>query len=457
MKNNAMALKKNDMVRVKITDMSFDGQGIGRTDDGFVVFVKGALTGETADVHILKVLKNSAYAKIISVIQPSEKRCEPSCPVFSKCGGCAYMHTSYENELKIKSNHIKSVFKNIAGLDISPLPILSGAEYGYRNKALVPLCKNADGKICAGFYRRNSHTVIPMENCLISHEDFFTIINCIVKFCEKYKIEPYDETTKKGAVRHIFIRRGYHSGEIMAGVITKTQALPHADKLIEMLHGTKLNIVSIIQNINPKDTNVILGEKTKILYGEPYIKDSMLGNSFMLSCPSFYQVNTPMAERLYTEALSYLDEADETVFDLYSGAGTITLSIAKKAKTVYGIESCAPAVENARQNACLNGIENVQFICGNAEDEIFTLLNDGIIPDAVVVDPPRSGCDKRLINALLETKPKKIIYISCNPSTLARDVSLLKEVYTPSAVRPVDLFPKTAHVETIVLLQNRNM
>lgn len=445
-------MKKNDIVTVHITDISHDGQGIGRTEEGRVVFVREALIGETVKVHILKVLKNTAYGKIESFVSQSSARCIPKCGIFSKCGGCSYMHTNYKNELTIKRERVKSALLGIAGIKCEVNETLGGAEYFYRNKMLIPLCMSKDGRIKAGFYRKNSHDIIPMEECCISHGDFKKITEKIIEFCEKFNVMPYDEKTKSGIIRHIFIRRGWHSGEIMAGVVTKTEKLPFSDEFVKALKSLGLNIVSVIQNINKKETNVILGDKTVILYGKPYITDFMLENKFFISCQAFYQVNTPMAEKLYETALSHIDEKDEIIFDLYSGAGTITLALARKAKKVIGIESCEPAVLNARQNSEENDITNAEFICGNAETEIFNLIGKGIIPDAVVLDPPRSGCDKKLISALLEAKPEKIIYISCNPSTMARDIKELSENYFLRDVQPVDLFPKTSHVETVVLM-----
>lgn len=451
-------MKKNDVVDIEITDSSFDGQGIGRSKEGIVVFVKNALPGEIVKAHILKVLKNTAYGKVSEFIKKSEKRCEPVCKSFLKCGGCTYMFTDYQTELEIKTRNVKNALKTIAGLECDADFAVGGEEYCYRNKMLVPVSKDKNGKIYAGFFRKNSHDAVPMSECPISHPDFKIITDAIIGFCEKYCIEPYNEEKTTGIIRHIYIRRGFHTGEIMAGVVTKTKSLPNKDKFIAELKKTGLNIVSIIQNINEKNTNVILGEKTVVLDGKPYIEDFMLKNRFRISCPSFYQVNTAMAERLYEIALKNMDENDRVIFDLYSGAGTITLAIAKKAKNaekVIGIESCEPAVLNARENAKINGIKNVEFICGKAEEEIFSLLNVGIMPDAVILDPPRSGCDKMLIKALCRLKPQKIIYISCNPSTMARDIKLLSDVYNLNSVCPVDLFPKTYHIETVAFLSRQ--
>lgn len=448
-------MKKNETAVIEITDLTYDGLGIGRSEEGIVVFVKNALPGEVVRVHILKALKSKAYGKVTEFIKKSEERCEPVCESFFKCGGCAYMFTNYKNELKIKKKSVENAFKSIAGLFVQANDTVSGEEYGCRNKMLVPLAREKDGKIVAGFFRKNSHDVIPMGDCPASNADFKIIIKAITDFAEKYNIEPYNEEKKTGIIRHIYIRKGFYSGEIMAGVVTKTKNLPHKKEFTETLKSTGLNIVSIIQNINEKNTNVILGEKTVILEGKPYIEDFMLGNKFRISCQAFYQVNTKMAEKLYELAINYTDENDKIIFDLYSGAGTITLSLAKKVKSaekIIGIESCEPAVLNARENAELNNIKNVEFIFGEAEEKIFDLLKKGIKPDAVVLDPPRSGCDKKLIDALLSLNPKKIIYISCNASTMARDIKTLTEKYEIKDLTPVDLFPKTYHVECVASL-----
>ena len=292
-------MKKNDIVRILITDMSFDGAGIGRDENGFVVFVQNAVLGETVDAHILKVIKNTAYAKIHKIITPSESRINPECPLASKCGGCAYQHISYEKELEIKTTQINNVLKNIAKIDIKakstlPAPFVKR----YRNKALFPLGYDENGRITAGFYRKSSHTVIPCDDCIITPESFIKIKNCIISFMEKYNLTPYNEQTHKGIVRHIYIRKAFHRDEIMAGLVINADTIPHQNEFIDALISLDLNIKSIILNINKKRTNVILGEKTVAIYGENYINDTMNSNSFKISCQSFYQVNTPQAKAL---------------------------------------------------------------------------------------------------------------------------------------------------------------
>lgn len=446
-------MKKNDIVRTLITDMSFDGMGIGRDENGFVIFVQNAVVGETVDAHILKVLKNTAYAKIHKIITPSEMRIEPECPLCSKCGGCAYQHISYEKELEIKTAQINNVLKNIAKTDVRAKNTLpSPSVHRYRNKALFPLGYDENEKITAGFYKKRSHTVIPCDDCIITPESFIKIKDCIIDFMEKYGLKPYDEETHKGLVRHIFLRKAYHTDEIMVGLVINADTIPHKEEFTDTLLSLDLNVKSIVLNINKKKTNVILGKKTVAIYGVNYIHDTMNENHFEISCQSFYQVNTPQAEKLYETALSFIDEGNDTVFDLYCGIGTISHCLSKKAKKVYGIESCAPAVEDANRNKKLNRADNLEFICDLAENAVPKLIKSGITPDIVVLDPPRSGCEKSLIDTILKAEPKKIIYISCNPATLARDINLFKEKYNLEFVQGVDLFPKTNHVETVALM-----
>lgn len=446
-------MKKNDIIQIEITDMSFDGQGIGRDENGFVVFVKNALLGEIVDVHILKVLKNTAYGKINKIIKASKNRIEPVCPLFSKCGGCSYQHTTYEQEIEYKTAQINNVLKNIAKTDVKAeftLPSLETTRY--RNKALFPVGYDEKGNVTAGFYKKRSHTVIPCDDCIITPKEFIEIKDCVISFIEKYKIPPYNELTHKGLIRHIYIRKGYHTNEIMVGLVINGNELPHSSDFVDMLTMENSNIKSIVININKKKTNVILGEKTVAIYGENYIKDTMNNNLFEISCQSFYQVNTPQAEKLYEKAVSFVEADNDTVFDLYCGIGTISHCLSDKAKKVYGVESCAPAVMDANKNKNLNKKENLEFICDLSENVVFKLIDGGVIPNVVVLDPPRSGCDKTLIDTILKSEPKKIVYVSCNPATLARDIALLKEKYELSFVQGVDLFPRTSHVETIVLL-----
>ncbi len=451
-------LKKNERITVTVTDISHNGSGIGKTENGFVVFVPNVLIGETVQVKILKVLKHSAYAKLEKLLACSPARQEEACPVSQQCGGCSFHHTTYENECSIKQQLVKNAFYPLNNPDVKILPVVPSEKVNlYRNKMLLPVGSDKNGNPVAGFYRARSHDIIACTECLITYPEFFEITNCILKHLKEYHIKPYHEETHSGIVRHIFIRRGEHTGEIMVGLVVNLkkefQSVLKTEELTKKLLALTPKIVSIGINSNTKKTNVILGEKTVTVYGEKYLTDTMNGIRFGISLPSFYQVNTRQAEKLYQKALELLGQDYETVFDLYCGIGTITLNLAKKAKKVYGIESCEPAVEDAKMNQQLNDIQNVEFICGTAEEEAPKLVAQGIVPDAVVLDPPRSGCDSSLLEMLCNIKPKKIVYISCNPATLARDMKILLENgYHADAVQPFDLFPRTFHCECVVSL-----
>lgn len=451
-------LKKNDMIVVTATDIAHNGNGICKTEDGFIIFVPNLLIGEIAEVKVLKVLKHSAFGKVAQMITSSPFRLDETCSVAKQCGGCCFHHTTYENECLLKKQLVKNAFYSLQGRKIDILPVTgSPKEVRYRNKMLIPVGTDKVGNPVAGFYRARSHDIIPCNECSITYPEFFEIVECILQHLKIYKIKPYQEATHSGVVRHIFIRRGEHTGEIMVGLIVNSKkdgyAALHIESLVEKLRNVNNHIVSIGLNYNTQKTNVILGGKTVTVFGEPYLTDTMNEIKFRVSLPSFYQVNTLQAEKLYQTALELLGEDYQTVFDLYCGIGTITLNLAKKATKVYGIESCAPAVEDAKMNQQLNGIENVEFICGTAEEKAPELVRQGIIPDAVVLDPPRSGCDASLLEMLCDIKPKKIVYISCNPATLARDMKfLIENGYHADAVQPYDLFPRTFHCECVVQL-----
>lgn len=454
-------MKKNDIVTITITDISHNGSGIGKTEEGFVVFVPELLIGEIAQVKILKVLKNIAYGKTVKILTPSVKRTVPACQVAKQCGGCVFHHTTYQNECDIKQQLVKNAFRPMG----ENIPEIASAhpspkQEAYRNKMLLPVGYDKDGNIVAGFYRARTHEIIPCSACSITYPEFLSITECILSHLRKHRIAPYTEEKHSGIVRHIFIRRGEHTGEIMVGLVVNLkknyESVLHTKELIEQLLLLHYNIISIALNINTKKTNVILGEETITLHGKKYLTDTMNGISFGISLPSFYQVNTLQAEQLYQKALSLLGDNYETVFDLYCGIGTITLNLARKAKKVYGIESCAPAVEDAKMNRDANGIGNVEFICGTAEEEAPKLVKQGIVPDAVVLDPPRSGCEESLLEMLCDIKPKKIVYISCNPATLARDMKYLTDNgYHADTVYPFDLFPRTFHCECVTLLTQK--
>ena len=451
-------LKKNDIITITGTDISHNGSGIGKTEEGFVVFVPDLLIGEVAQVKILKVLKNTAFGKIEQLISVSPNRTTPTCSVSKQCGGCVFHHTTYENECDIKRQLVKNAFRPM-GQNIPEIASTtpSPKQEAYRNKMLLPVGYDKSGNVVAGFYRARTHEIIPCSACSIAYPEFLVITDTVLSHLKEFNIAPYSEEKHAGIVRHIFIRRGEHSGEIMVGLIVNLKknlkSALHTEELTKKLLATNANIISIAININTKKTNVILGDETLTVYGKKYLTDSMNQISFGISLPSFYQVNTLQAEKLYEKALSLLGENFNTVFDLYCGIGTITLNLSKKAKKVYGIESCAPAVEDAKMNRDLNGIKNVEFICATAEDEAPKLVAQGIIPDAIVLDPPRSGCEESLLQMICEIKPKTVVYISCNPATLARDMKYLTDNgYQADTVYPFDLFPRTHHVECVTVL-----
>ncbi len=456
---NKKMMKKNDIVTITGIDISHNGSGIGKTEDGFVIFVPDLLIGEIAQVKILKVLKNTAFGKIEKLILPSSHRITSGCPISKQCGGCVFHHTTYENECDIKRQLVKNAFRPMGANipEIAPTTP-SPKQESYRNKMLLPVGYDKNGDLVAGFYRARTHEIIPCGVCNITYPEFFEISECILSHLKEFDIRPYLEEKHSGTVRHIFIRRGEHSGELMVGLVVNLkkdfESVLHLTELTQKLLSVNARIVSIGLNINTKKTNVILGEKTITVYGEKYLTDTMNHISFGISLPSFYQVNTLQAEKLYQKAFSLLGDDFDTVFDLYCGIGTITLNLSKKAKKVYGIESCAPAVDDAIMNQKLNGIENVEFICGTAEDEAPKLVADGIIPDAIVLDPPRSGCEESLLQMICDIKPKTLVYISCNPATLARDMKYLTENgYCADIVYPFDLFPRTHHVECVTVLR----
>ena len=446
-------LLKNDIYDTEITSYTAEGAGVCRID-GIPVFVPFAARGDRLTVRILKVHKTYAYGKIEKMISPSPVRSDPPCSVFGKCGGCDIMHLSYEEQLKFKYEKVESAIRRIGKSNAEILPVVpADAVFGYRNKTQTPLAKS--DKIHCGFYAKGSHRVIPFDKCLIQKDFSGRLTEIITDFLNEFDISIYDEEKGCGLVRHIYIREG--KTETMVLLVLNGNALPHCEALAERLKNAGAS--SFLININKKKTNVVMGHTTKTVFGNGYITDEMCGLEFEISPSSFYQVNTPQAEKLYNLAAEYADiKSTDTVFDLYCGAGTISLYAAKYAKKVYGIEIVESAVENARKNALLNGIENAEFFCGDAAEITEKLLSDGISADCVIVDPPRKGCDNALLNLLLEINPPKISYVSCNPATLARDINFLEDNgYKCVKVQPVDMFVNSSHVETIVLLQNRNM
>lgn len=454
-----MEWKKNDEIVVKIDNLGNNGEGIGHVD-GYALFVKEALPGETVRVRLMKLKKNYGFARLLEILEPSPQRTEPPCPSARACGGCTLQHLSYEGQLHFKEKKVKDCLTRIGGVDLSKvewLPVLGMSEpWNYRNKAQFPVRQDKNGNPVTGFFAGRSHTLIPVQECAIQHPVINRVVNLVLNFMRKYHIPAYDEERHKGLVRHIYVRRGYHTGQIMVCLVINGSTLPHSDELIRTLHSIE-GMTSISLNVNTKKTNAILGDQMIPLWGTTDIEDSIGDIRFRISPKSFYQVNPAQTEKLYRTALKFADlQGNEKVWDLYCGIGTISLFLAQKAGRVFGVEIVPEAVENASENAKLNGIENVSFCCGAAEDVVPDVVSDGKenAVDVVVVDPPRKGCDGVLLDTIVKMNPKRVVYVSCDPATLARDVKILGESgYEVRKVRVCDMFPMGGHVETVILLK----
>lgn len=451
-------VEKNKIYEMKIDALGSNAEGIGRID-GFTVFVEGALPGETIRVLIVKVKKSYAYGKLLEILEASEERREPLCPVAKHCGGCQLQHLSYKAELLYKTKEVREDLERIAGIkDVTVQPVLGMADpWRYRNKAQFPVGQGKDG--CAiGFYAKRSHRIVDTQRCFLQNACNDEIIGIVRQFLNEFQIPLYDEKTHKGLVRHILTRIGRKSGEIMVCIVINGKKLPNSDSLVEHLQKVE-GVVSVMLNINKEKTNVVLGNKSVTLWGKDAIVDSIDGIEFEISPLSFYQVNPQQTEVLYRKAVTFADlKGDETVLDLYCGIGTISLFFARKAKRVFGVEIVPEAIADAKKNAERNGITNVEFAIGAAEEVVPRLYGEkGIAADVVVVDPPRKGCDEKLLETILQISPKKVVYVSCNPATLARDLKVLKDGgYEVKLVQPVDQFPHSVHVETVVLLSLKN-
>lgn len=448
-----MSVEKNKFYEMTITDIGTNGEGVGKIND-FVVFVPEAITGDQLEVKILKVKKNLAYGKIEKILSPSPRRSEVTCEVATKCGGCQLQHMSYEAQLEWKQSKVYNALTRIGGLkDIEVLPTLGmEAPAHYRNKAQYPIRKE-NGKVQIGFYMSRTHKVVDWSTCGIQDKRCEQIIEIVRNFLEVNNISIYDEETHKGLVRHLMIKTGFYTGEVMVCLVVNGNELPHSDKLLEALHAVE-GLTSVLLNINKVKTNVILGHEIKVLEGRDYIIDTIGDLKFKISALSFFQVNPEQTKVLYDKTLEYAElEGNETVWDAYCGIGTISLFLAQKAKKVYGVEIVAPAIENARENAALNDIHNAEFFVGKAEEVIPEQYANGLTADTIVVDPPRKGCDQALLETLVKMNPKKIVYVSCDPATLGRDLGYLdQQGYKVEKVQPVDMFPHTTHVETVVKL-----
>ena len=451
-----MELRKNDIIETHIEAVSSEGNGICRAENGEVIFVPNSAVGDTLKVRIVKKLKKYSFGKIEELISPSLDRIETDCPCFYQCGGCVYRHISYDAELKIKEQRVRDAVERIGKITDVKVDKIVGSELEerYRNKAQYPVGKNQSGEIISGFYGLHSHRIVSCDDCLLQPEIFSQINKTVLDFMKSSKNDVYDETTHKGKLRHIYLRQGEKTGEIMVCLVVNGNGLKDEPTLVKELTEKFPQIKSIVVNSNRDKTNVILGKRNRVVFGQEYITDQLLGVSFRISPHSFYQVNRRQAEKLYSIAAEYADLSKEDVLlDLYCGTGTIGLTMANKVKELVGVEIVEDAIKDAKINAQINNVENSRFLCGDASYAADELKKEGVRPDVVIVDPPRKGCDEKLLNTIKEMSPKRIVYVSCDPGTLARDLAILKTLgYPPQKITPVDMFPRTAHVETVVLL-----
>lgn len=454
-------VEKNKEYIFDIISQGYEGEGIAKIDNKYPIFIEGALKGEKVKVRIVKVNKNFAYGKLMEVLEASEERVNPTCAIYKRCGGCKLQHASYKAQLDFKWDRVKDCVSKIGKLDPSIVKYPLGMEnpWRYRNKVQLPIGL-INGEVKIGFFAPRSHDIIDMESCLIQDEIGDKVVKLTREWIEKFNIRPYNvdgEYDEKGIVRHIMIRRGFTTNEVMVVLVTNGEKLPHKEEFVDLMVKNIPGIKSVIQNINSKKTNVILGLESKTLWGEDTISDYIGDFRFNISPLSFFQVNPTQTEVLYGKALEYANlTGNEEVFDAYCGTGTITLFLSQKAKKVYGVEIIPQAIDNAWINAKENKVENVEFFVGESEVVIPDLINNGVKADVVVVDPPRKGCDKKLLDAITNIDAKKIVYVSCDPSTLGRDLAILEENgYKTLEVQPVDMFPNTAHIECCVLLKKR--
>ncbi|HER2679765.1 TPA: 23S rRNA (uracil(1939)-C(5))-methyltransferase RlmD [Streptococcus pyogenes] len=447
-------LKKNDIIQVAISDLSHEGAGVAK-HDGFVFFVDNALPEEVIDMRVLKVNKNSGFGKVEAYHYLSPARNADVNLTYLRTGIADLGHLTYEDQLTFKKKQVQDSLYKIAGIsDVTVESTIGMTEpLAYRNKAQVPV-RRVNGQLETGFFRKHSHDLIPISDYYIQDKEIDRLINFTRDLLRRFDIKPYDETEQTGLLRNIVVRRGHYSGEMMLVLVTTRPKVFRVDQVIEKIVEAFPAVVSIIQNINDKNTNAIFGKDFKTLYGKDTITDSMLGNNYAISAQSFYQVNTVMAEKLYQTAIAFSDlSKDDIVIDAYSGIGTIGLSFAKTVKAVYGVEVIEAAVRDAQHNAALNGITNAYFVADTAEHAMATWAKDGIKPSVILVDPPRKGLTESFIQASVAMGPQKITYVSCNPATMARDIKRYQELgYKLAKVQPVDLFPQTHHVETVALL-----
>ena len=452
--SKTLPVQKNEYIDVLFEDLTHDGAGVAKVE-GYPLFVPNGLPGEKAKIKVIKVNKGYGFGRLMEITEASPYRVEPECPIYKECGGCQLQHMSYEGQLKAKEKQVSDVLQRIGKLENVKVHPVIGMEnpWRYRNKAQVPIGEH-EGGLIGGFYQQRSHQIIDMKACIIQQEKNDEVVKRVKEICNINGVRAYDEQKHKGELRHIMARYGLKSGEVMVVLVTRTNELTGKKKIIEEIVKTIPGVKSIVQNINSKKTNVIFGDETKVLWGEEVIYDSIGDIKFAISARSFYQVNPEQTKVLYDKALEYADlTGEENVIDAYCGIGTISLFLAQKARKVYGVEIVPEAIEDAKKNAELNGISNVEFAVGEAETVIPEWYENGVVADVLVVDPPRKGCDDKLLQTIINMKPKKVVYVSCNPATLARDLRVLEDGgYQTVEVQPVDMFPQTMHVECVAQL-----
>lgn len=451
---NKSVLKKNDEITLEITALTSQGSGVGRFGS-MAVFVEATAPGDIILAHIILVKQNYAVGIIKKIIKPSKHRIPCDCFVATSCGGCSFRHIDYAKELAEKKQRVQDAFERIGGLDVSVDEILRGKSIDrYRNKAQYPIKLTAEGKTLIGFYAKKSHRIVDCRNCLLQPEEFEGILHVIEHWAALCGITIYDEEKKRGLLRHIYLRKGFKTGQIMVCLVVTSRVVKETEKLIEALLEENGSIKSIVLNVNSKDTNVVLSTECITLWGSDYIEDELCSLKFRISPLSFFQVNPQGAQILYEKAAEYAAlTGNETVLDLYCGTGTIGLSMAKKAKRIIGVEIIPQAIENAKENAKLNGIENAEFFCDDASGAAKRISESETKIDVIVLDPPRKGCSRDVIEAAVKMAPERIVYVSCDPATLARDCAIFASFgYAAANVTAVDMFPRTAHVETVCLL-----
>ncbi|MCD8910720.1 23S rRNA (uracil(1939)-C(5))-methyltransferase RlmD [Staphylococcus gallinarum] len=444
-------LQKNEVREGKVIDLTHEGHGVVKLDR-YPIFIPNALIDETIEYKVIKVKKNFAIGKLLDIKVQSNQRVEPPCVYYYKCGGCQLQHLSYQAQLAMKKEQVINLFHRKANFENTVIHDTIGMEtpWRYRNKSQIPVGKNEDNDAIMGFYRQRSHQIIDMDECLIQDTKHQDVMNHVKQWCNELNVSIYDERKKAGLMRHVVIRTGHYTGDLMVIFVTNGKKFKQSDIMTQKLIETFPNIKSVKHNINNTHSNVIMGDVSHTLYGVDQIEDTLSDITFKISDQSFYQINSTQTEKLYQRAIEYADlQGEETVLDTYCGIGTIGLYMAPKAKHVYGVEVVPEAIEDAKKNATINQFENTTFVCGKAEEVILKWKAQGIKPDVVMVDPPRKGCDESFLDTLLELNPRRIVYISCNPSTQQRDAQHLATQYELTQITPVDMFPHTTHVETV--------